>query len=114
MFLFRCWSRCYQWYSFKLAYLYPVLKNTIHQGDATPKKVTLPAVNLARNQNKANMNLISLIFVLAAIGVILWLVNTYVPMDEKIKSILNAVVMIAVVLWLLSLFVDMAIIHVGR
>ena len=60
------------------------------------------------------MNLISLIFVLAAIGVILWLVNTYVPMDEKIKSILNAVVVIAVVLWLLSLFVDMPKIHVGR
>jgi hypothetical protein len=38
------------------------------------------------------------------VGVLLWLVNTYVPMDAKIKSILNAVVVIAVVLWLLNLF----------
>ena len=44
------------------------------------------------------MDLISLIIVLVAIGVILWLINTYIPMDEKIKNILNIVVVIAVVL----------------
>jgi hypothetical protein len=37
-------------------------------------------------------------------GVLLWLVNTYIPMDAKIKNILNIVVVIAVVLWLLSAF----------
>ncbi len=61
------------------------------------------------------MSLISLVIVLIVIGVLLWLVNTYVPMDGKIKQIMNAVVVIAVVLWLLSLFVGpLPDIHVGR
>jgi len=50
------------------------------------------------------MELIQLVVVLIVIGVLLWLVNRYIPMDEKIKSILNAVVVIVVVLWLLSVF----------
>lgn len=50
------------------------------------------------------MSLISLVGVLIVIGVLLWLVNTYLPMDAKIKSILNAVVVIAVIIWLLQLF----------
>ncbi|HEY0283724.1 MAG TPA: Thivi_2564 family membrane protein [Rhizomicrobium sp.] len=50
------------------------------------------------------MSLVSLVIVLIVVGVLLWLVNTYIPMDGKIKSILNAVVVIAVVLWLLSVF----------
>lgn len=50
------------------------------------------------------MSLVSLIVVLIVVGVILWLINNYLPMDGKIKSILNAVVVIAVVLWLLQAF----------
>ena len=50
------------------------------------------------------MPLINLIIVLVVVGVILWLINNYIPMDRKIKSILNAVVVIVVVLWLLSVF----------
>ena len=50
------------------------------------------------------MSLISLIVTLIVIGVLLWLVNTYIPMDGKIKKILNAVVVICVVLWLLAVF----------
>jgi hypothetical protein len=50
------------------------------------------------------MPLISVVIVLLVVGVLLWLVNTYIPMDGKIKSILNAVVVIAVVLWLLQVF----------
>jgi hypothetical protein len=50
------------------------------------------------------MSLISLIITLVVIGVLLWLVNTYIPMDGKIKSILNAVVVICVVIWLLFAF----------
>ena len=50
------------------------------------------------------MPLISLVIVLIVVGVLLWLVNTYIPMDSKIKSILNAVVVIAVVIWLLQVF----------
>lgn len=50
------------------------------------------------------MPLINLVLVLVAVGVLLWLVNTYIPMDGKIKSILNIVVVIVVVLWLLQIF----------
>ncbi|HWL47344.1 MAG TPA: Thivi_2564 family membrane protein [Sphingomonadaceae bacterium] len=50
------------------------------------------------------MSLISLIIILVVIGVLLWLINTYIPMDGKIKSILNAVVVIVVILWLLQAF----------
>jgi hypothetical protein len=48
------------------------------------------------------MDLISLIIALIVVGVLLWLVNTYIPMDRKIKQILNAVVVVAVVVWLLN------------
>jgi len=48
--------------------------------------------------------LINVIIVLMVVGVLLWLVNTYLPMDGKIKSILNGVVVIAVVVWLLQAF----------
>ncbi|MDD7972190.1 Thivi_2564 family membrane protein [Roseinatronobacter alkalisoli] len=50
------------------------------------------------------MPLMNLIITLIVVGVLLWLVNTYIPMDRKIKSILNAVIVIAVILWLLSAF----------
>jgi hypothetical protein len=50
------------------------------------------------------MPLINVIIVLIVVGVLLWLVNSLIPMDHKIKSILNIVVVIAVVLWLLSAF----------
>jgi hypothetical protein len=42
--------------------------------------------------------------VLVVVGVLLWLVNRFIPMQGTIKSILNAVVVIAVVLWLLNIF----------
>jgi hypothetical protein len=50
------------------------------------------------------MSLINLVIVLIVVGVLLWLVNTYIPMDRKIKSILNVVVVIVVVIWLLQVF----------
>lgn len=50
------------------------------------------------------MTLISLVITLIVVGVLLWLVNSYLPMDSKIKNILNIVVVIAVVLWLLAAF----------
>jgi hypothetical protein len=62
------------------------------------------------------MSLITIIIVLIVVGVLLWLVNTYIPMDGKIKGILNAVVVIAVVLWLLQIFgllSTLTNIHVG-
>lgn len=50
------------------------------------------------------MLLISLVIVLVVVGVVLWLINSYIPMQSTIKKILNAVVIIVVVLWLLSAF----------
>ena len=50
------------------------------------------------------MSLISLAVTLIVIGVLLWLVNTYIPIDGKIKKILNVVVVICVVVWLLFAF----------
>lgn len=50
------------------------------------------------------MPLMQLVIVLIVVGVLLWLVNTYIPMARSIKSILNAVVVIVVVLWLLQVF----------
>jgi hypothetical protein len=61
--------------------------------------------------------LINLVVVLIVVGVLLWLVNNYIPMDRKIKTILNVVVVIAVVLWLLQAFGllgPLNTIHIGR
>ncbi|HMU42896.1 MAG TPA: hypothetical protein PKA80_06315 [Ignavibacteriaceae bacterium] len=50
------------------------------------------------------MSLITLVIVLVVVGVVLWLINSYIPMQATIKKILNVVVIIVVVLWLLSAF----------
>ena len=50
------------------------------------------------------MPLINVLLVLVVVGVVLWLVKTYIPMDPKIKTILNIVVVIVVVIWLLRAF----------
>jgi len=50
------------------------------------------------------MPLVTVVLILVAVGIVLWLINTYIPMQGTIKSILNAVVVIAVVIWLLQVF----------
>ncbi|HYK78666.1 MAG TPA: Thivi_2564 family membrane protein [Micropepsaceae bacterium] len=50
------------------------------------------------------MPLINILVVLIVVGVLLWLVNNYIPMDGKIKRILNVVVVVVVVIWLLQVF----------
>ena len=50
------------------------------------------------------MPILNIIIILIVVGVLLWLVNTYIPMDRKIKNILNVVVVIVVVVWLLIVF----------
>jgi len=50
------------------------------------------------------MPIITVLITLIVIGLLLWLANTYIPMDGKIKNILNVVVIILVVLWLLNVF----------
>jgi hypothetical protein len=50
------------------------------------------------------MPLITVIIVLVIVGVLMWMINAYIPMARPIKTILNVVVVIAVILWLLSAF----------
>lgn len=50
------------------------------------------------------MPLVTVVLTLAVVGVLLWLVNRFIPMQGTIKGLLNAVVVIAVVLWLLKVF----------
>jgi low temperature requirement protein LtrA len=50
------------------------------------------------------MSIIGLIFILIVIGLALWAANTYIPMDPKIKGIMNVVVVLLVLLWLASVF----------
>jgi hypothetical protein len=59
--------------------------------------------NIEQSKGK-NMSLVTIIISLIVVGVLLWLVNTYIPMDGKIKKILNIVVVVVVVLWLLNVF----------
>ena len=65
---------------------------------------------------KANMPLIQVVEVLIVVGVLLWLVNRFIPMQETIKAVLNGVVVIAVVLWVLNafgLFHSLSRLHIG-
>lgn len=57
-----------------------------------------------RNRKVKIMPLIQLVEVLIVVGVLLWLVNRFIPMQASIKSVLNGVVVIAVVLWILNIF----------
>ena len=50
------------------------------------------------------MPLIHIVLVLVVVGVLLWLINNFIPMQSTIKSLLNAVVVIVVILWLLQIF----------
>ena len=56
------------------------------------------------NQYLTAMPLLTILIIVIVAGVLLWLVNNYIPMDRKIKSILNIVVVIVVIIWLLKLF----------
>ena len=63
------------------------------------------------------MPLLQVVVVLIVVGVLLWLVDRFIPMAGYIKSILNAVVVIAVVLWLLNIFglmQSLSNIHIGK
>ena len=63
------------------------------------------------------MPLMQIVVALIVVGVLLWLVNSFIPMAGSIKSILNAVVVIVVVLWLLKVFglmSSLSRVHLGR
>ena len=59
---------------------------------------------VVRQKEVNDMPLLQAVEVLVVVGVLLWLVNRFIPMQSSIKSILNGVVVIAVVLWLLNAF----------
>jgi hypothetical protein len=66
---------------------------------------------------ESDMPLMTVLLTLIVVGVLLWLVNTYIPMDGKIKRILNVVAVIGVVLWVLNafgLFSQLGNVRVGR
>ena len=48
--------------------------------------------------------LIYVVLALIIVGVVLWLINSFIPMASSIKTILNIVVVIVVIMWLLSFF----------
>ncbi|MDD4993259.1 MAG: hypothetical protein PHR83_13615 [Paludibacter sp.] len=50
------------------------------------------------------MSLLSVLLIIIFVGVLLWAINTYIPMDRKIKNILNIVVVFVVIIWLLKVF----------
>ncbi|MDY6822770.1 MAG: Thivi_2564 family membrane protein [Thermodesulfobacteriota bacterium] len=63
------------------------------------------------------MPLTQLIMILVVVGVVLWAINSYMPMQETIRKILNVVVVIAVIIWLLSVFGitgNLQAINIGR
>jgi hypothetical protein len=63
------------------------------------------------------MPLVTVVITLAVVGLLLWLVNRFIPMQGQIKGLLNAVVVIAVVLWLLKivgLFDNLSQFHIGN
>ena len=59
------------------------------------------------------MNIIGVILVLVIIGVILWLVTTYIPMAPPIRTVINIVVVILVIVWLLNVFGLLGLIPMG-
>jgi len=61
-------------------------------------------VSRSKDRKVKSMPLLQILLVLVVVGVLLWLVNQFIPMAGSIKSILNAVVVIGVVLWLLDVF----------
>jgi len=50
------------------------------------------------------MPLLTILLVIIIVGVLLWAVNTYIPMDHKIKNIFNIVVVVVTIIWLLKVF----------
>ena len=63
------------------------------------------------------MPLLNVVLVLVVVGVVLWLINRFIPMAGSIKTILNVVVVIVVILWLLQvfgIFNYQSMVHLGK
>ncbi len=66
----------------------------------------MPLVRIGFNiwNGEYDVPLINIVIAIAVVGLLLWLVNRYIPMQGTIKAILNAVVVIALIIWLLKVF----------
>jgi hypothetical protein len=60
--------------------------------------------NLTQFRIGEDVPLVNVVITLGVVGLLLWMVNRFIPMQGQIKGILNGVVVIAVVLWLLKIF----------
>ena len=93
------------------------MSDSFKYGRKYPCKICIAAVRAAVEPTSRNddhkpticsvenlMPLINVVLVLLVVGILLWLINTYVPMAGSIKTILNVVVVIAVCVWVLQAF----------
>ena len=90
-----------------LAQIFPHCPGTLH----------IRLLPLPKPKEEYQMPLMQLVITLVAVGILLWLVNRFIPMQSSIKSILNGVVVIIMVVWLANLFglfAPLSRIHVGR
>ena len=78
--------------------------NVVIFSDSYVTRYGASATTFEFNQYYNVMPLLTVLIILIVAGVLLWLVNNYIPMDRKIKTILNVVVVIVVIIWLLKLF----------
>jgi len=61
-------------------------------------------ISSRKKNGEHDMPLTTFIMTIVAVGVLLWLVNRFIPMQGQVKSILNAVVVIALVVWIANLY----------
>jgi len=70
--------------------------------------ITFPAITPVTfesiNPKLLKMPLLTILLVIIVVGVLLWLINSFIPMDHNIKKILNVVVIIILIVWLLKVF----------
>jgi type IV secretory pathway TrbL component len=100
-----------------MKFLYRLIKS-----ETAKNKIINNSLQLRRSgqetyyERKIAMPLITLVLVLVVVGIVLWLINSFIPMQSTIKKILNVVVVVGVVLWLLSAFGiinNLETIHIG-
>jgi predicted nucleic acid-binding Zn ribbon protein len=68
------------------------------------ENISYPSLRNTQPERRNAMPLIQLVIILVVVGVVLWVINSYIPMQSTIKKILNLVVIIVVIVWLLSVF----------
>jgi hypothetical protein len=75
-----------------------------HEWQSARRRCFLKNTSCQAREGEHDMPLVTVVLTLLVVGVLLWLINRFIPMQSQIKGILNGVVVIAVVLWLLKVF----------